>query len=131
MHHISIEFEMQPRVVFADPRVSENAHKIAFMRGPVVYCAEEKYNGKELKNIVVAKPLVIKESVSTEFGFDTVVLDVEAKRITPSGSAFMESTLYMNYEGSNEETTKLRLIPYSMWANRGEGEMCTYFSFVF
>lgn len=131
MHHISIEFEMQPRVVFADPRVSENAHKIAFMRGPVVYCAEEKDNGKELKNIVVAKPFVIKESVSTEFGFDTVVLDVEAKRITPSGSAFMESTLYMNYEGSNEETTKLRLIPYSMWANRGEGEMCTYFSFVF
>ena len=131
MHHISIEFEMQPRVVFADPRVSENAHKVAFMRGPVVYCAEEKDNGKELKNIVVAKPFVIKESVSTEFGFDTVVLDVEAKRITPSGSAFMESTLYMNYEGSNEETTKLRLIPYSMWANRGEGEMCTYFSFVF
>ena len=131
MHHISIEFEMQPRVVFADPRVSENAHKIAFMRGPVVYCAEEKDNGKELKNIVVAKPFVIKESVSTEFGFDTVVLDVEAKRITPSGSAFMESALYMNYEGLNEETTKLRLIPYSMWANRGEGEMCTYFSFVF
>ena len=131
IHHISIEFGMKPRVVFADPRVSENAHKIAFMRGPVVYCAEEKDNGKELKNIVVTKPFVINESVSTEFGFDTVVLDVEAKRITPSGSAFMESTLYMNYEGSNEEKMNLRLIPYSMWANRGEGEMCTYFSFVF
>ena len=131
IHHISIEFGMKPRVVFADPRVSENAHKIAFMRGPVVYCAEEKDNGKELKNIVVTKPFVINESVSTEFGFDTVVLDVEAKRITPSGSAFMESTLYMNYEGSNEEAMNLRLIPYSMWANRGEGEMCTYFSFVF
>ena len=131
IHHISIEFGMQPRVVFADQRVSENAHKIAFMRGPVVYCAEEKDNGKELKNIVVTKPFVIKESVSTEFGFDTVVLDVDAKRITPSGSGFMESTLYMNYEGSNEEKMNLRLIPYSMWANRGEGEMCTYFSFVF
>lgn len=131
IHHISIEFGMQPRVVFADPRVSENAHKIAFMRGPVVYCAEEKDNGKELKNIVVTKPFVINESVSTEFGFDTIVLDVEAKRITPSGSAFMESTLYMNYEGSNEEAMNLRLIPYSMWANRGEGEMCTYFIFVF
>lgn len=131
IHHISIEFGMQPRVVFADQRVSENAHKIAFMRGPVVYCAEEKDNGKELKDIVVTKPFVIKESVSTEFGFDTVVLDVDAKRITPSGSGFMESTLYMNYEGSNEEKMNLRLIPYSMWANRGEGEMCTYFSFVF
>ena len=131
IHHISIEFVMQPRVVFDDQKVSENAHKIAFMRGPVVYCAEEKDNGKELKNIVVTKPFVINESVSTEFGFDTVVLDVEAKRITPSGSGFMESTLYMNYEGSNEEKMNLRLIPYSMWANRGEGEMCTYFSFVF
>ena len=130
-HHISIEFDMQPRVVFADPRVSENAHRIAFMRGPVVYCAEEKDNGRGLKNIVVTKPFEIRESVSDEFGFDTIVLDVCAKRITPAGTGFMESTLYMNYESSNEESANLRLIPYSMWANRGEGEMCTYFSFVF
>jgi hypothetical protein len=128
-HNISIEFEMQPRSVFADPKVSENVHKIAFMRGPVVYCAEEKDNGKALKNIVVTKPFAIRESVSSEFGFDAVVLDVNAKRITPSGSGFMESTLYMNYESSNEESTALRLIPYSMWANRGEGEMSVYFNY--
>ena len=101
------------------------------MRGPVVYCAEEKDNGRGLKNIVVTKPFEIRESVSDEFGFDTIVLDVCAKRITPAGTGFMESTLYMNYESSNEESANLRLIPYSMWANRGEGEMCTYFSFVF
>ena len=130
-HHICIEFDMQPRAVFADPRVFENAHRIAFMRGPVVYCAEEKDNGRGLKNIVVTKPFEIRESVSDEFGFDTIVLDVCAKRITPAGTGFMESTLYMNYESSNEESANLRLIPYSMWANRGEGEMCTYFSFVF
>ena len=90
---------------------------------------KEKDNGKALKNIVVTKPFTIRESVSSEFGFDAVVLDVNAKRITPSGSGFMESTLYMNYESSNEESTALRLIPYSMWANRGEGEMSVYFNY--
>lgn len=128
-HHISIEFEMQPRAVFSNARVSENAHRIAFMRGPVVYCAEERDNGKNLKNIVVTKPFSISESVSGEFGFDTVVIEAAAKRITPSGSGFMESTLYMNYESSNEESVNLRLIPYSMWANRGEGEMSVYFNY--
>ncbi len=127
LHHLEIEFEMKSRAVFADPRVVEDEHKIAFMRGPVVYCAEEKDNGKNLRSYMIKKPFVIKEKPSSEFGFEAIVLDVDAKRVMPSGSEFMESRLYMNYEDAREEDATLRFIPYSLWANRGEGEMSVYF----
>ena len=126
-HHLEIEFEMKSRAVFADPRVVEDEHKIAFMRGPVVYCAEEKDNGKNLRSYMIKKPFVIKEKPGSEFGCEAIVLDVDAKKVIPSGSEFMESRLYMNYEDAREEDATLRFIPYSLWANRGEGEMSVYF----
>ena len=128
-HHISLELEMKPRVVFADKKVTEDANRIAVMRGPVVYCAEEKDNGKNLKGIIVKRPFEISESTISEFGTDTVALDLEAYRLMPSGSEFMESSLYMNFEDVEEEEKILRLIPYSLWANRGEGEMSVYFNY--
>ena len=128
-HHISLELEMKPRVVFADSRVAEDANRIAVMRGPVVYCAEEKDNGKNLKSIIVKRPFEISENISSEFGADAVVLDLKAYRLLPSGSEFMESSLYMNFEDAAEEEKVLRLIPYSLWANRGEGEMSVYFNY--
>ncbi|MBO7638135.1 MAG: glycoside hydrolase family 127 protein, partial [Treponema sp.] len=128
LHHISIDLEMKSRAVFADPRVVEDEHRIAFMRGPVVYCAEEKDNGKNLRQYQIKNPFVIKERLSDEFGFEAVLLDVDASRITPTGSQFMESRLYMNYEDIKKEDATLRFIPYSLWANRGEGEMSVYFN---
>ena len=78
-------------------------------------------------NIPRKNPFVIKERLSDEFGFEAILLDVDASRITPTGSEFMESRLYMNYEDIKEEDATLRFIPYSLWANRGEGEMSVYF----
>lgn len=129
VHKVNIQFELKSRAVFADPRVVEDEHKIAFMRGPVVYCAEEKDNGNNLRQYQIKNPFVIREELNSEFGFEAVLLDVDACRITPTGSEFMESRLYMNYEDIKKEDATLRFIPYSLWANRGEGEMSVYFDF--
>lgn len=126
-HDIELEFEVKPRVVFANPKVTEDAHKVAIMRGPIVYCAEEKDNGKNLKDYILVKPFDIKEEKSREFGFETILLEAAAKRTRPVGSPFIESSLYMNYEATEEEDARLKFIPYSLWANRGEGEMSVYF----
>ena len=127
LHHVSLELEMKPRAVFADPRVSEDAQKIAFMRGPVVYCAEEKDNGKNLKSIVISRPVDIKEKTDSEFGFESVSLEVSAARRSFEGAEFFESTLYRDYSDVREDPVDLKLIPYALWANRGEGEMSVYF----
>jgi len=127
LHHVSLELEMKPRAVFADPRVSEDAQKIAFMRGPVVYCAEEKDNGKNLKSIVISRPVDIKEKTDSEFGFESVSLEVSAARRSFEGAEFFESTLYKDYSDVSEDPVDLKLIPYALWANRGEGEMSVYF----
>ncbi|MCD7955994.1 MAG: glycoside hydrolase family 127 protein [Lachnospiraceae bacterium] len=43
-----LHFPMNVRLMSADPRVREDAGKVAVMRGPLVYCIEEADNGKDL-----------------------------------------------------------------------------------
>lgn len=123
---IDLSFDMTPRVICADPKVTEDTFKAAIMRGPVVYCAEEKDNGKGLRDFRLRQPFDIRESMTDEFGDETAVLDISASRITPSGQPALAGNLYMRYEKTDTEDRTLRLIPYALWANRGEGEMTVY-----
>ena len=125
---IEVEFKMKARAVCADKRVSEDAGKVAFMRGPIVYCAEEKDNGKGLKDYRISDAMDIVETETDEFGFRTVALEVGAEKLELQGEDFKESSLYKNFVKVNKEKKTLRFIPYSLWANRGEGEMSVYFS---
>ena len=123
---IDLEFEMTPRLVVADEKVSEDAGRCAVMRGPVVYCAEEADNGKMLREIHIKTPAKIKESITGEFGYDVTALSVKASRIKSEGEAISSTSLYKVYTGKTEENIDLKLIPYYLWANRGEGEMSVY-----
>ena len=128
MHHISIEFEMQPRVVFADPRVSENAHKIAFMRGPVVYCAEGVDNDGEVFSFSVDRNRLTlnKETPAQIGGFKAVADDLgEVFTVTAGGTSLTADdpdALFFT-EGYREVERELKLIPYFMWGNRGVNQM--------
>ena len=125
---ITLDFPMNPVVVAADPKVAEDDLKAAVMRGPVVYCGEEKDNGKALRQIFIKQPFDITEELSHEFGFETVVLNVKASRNTSvSSDPAFGSSLYRKFDSIKTADTTLRLIPYSLWANRGEGEMRVYF----
>ena len=96
------------------------------MRGPVVYCAEEADNGKALREIHIKTPAKIKESITGEFGYDVTTLSVKASRIKSEGEGISSTSLYKVYTGKTEENIDLKLIPYYLWANRGEGEMSVY-----
>ena len=45
---VELVLDMRPRRVYANPKVSADAGRIALQRGPLVYCAEEADNGKAL-----------------------------------------------------------------------------------
>ncbi|WEV42665.1 glycoside hydrolase family 127 protein [Bifidobacterium sp. ESL0682] len=49
----TFDFPMLVNMVAANPKVSEDAGKVAFMRGPIVYCAEERDNGDQLHRLHV------------------------------------------------------------------------------
>ena len=84
----------------ASERVREDIGKAAIMRGSVVYCLEEKDNGKNLHELLVDTDM--HASVSEGKICDTVVKMVETDgwRLTESGDA--EETLYHMYQKAAE-----------------------------
>ena len=123
---INLEFDMTAKVITADEKVVEDTGKVAIMRGPVVYCAEEADNGPALREIRIKTPVNITEAITKEFGVDAVKLTIKASRIRSKGSEIPSTTLYKAFEGFSSEDCNLTLIPYHLWANRGEGEMRVY-----
>ncbi|WP_420838191.1 glycoside hydrolase family 127 protein [Bifidobacterium santillanense] len=69
---VSFDFPMPVRMLKANPLVREDANKVAFSRGPITFCAEERDNGSNLHllHADVAKVLDDPESVRVdEFDF--------------------------------------------------------------
>lgn len=121
---VCLDFPMEPRVVMASNRVREDAGKVAFLRGPITYCAEEADNGKNLHLWSVAADEKTLEqqiqAVDWEIqGRKMKVLLVPGERETQDETA----TLYRAYQRRPAQPGTLKLIPYFAWANRGEGEM--------
>ena len=128
---IQLDFEMKPKLLVSDERVTENLGKVAVARGPIVYCAEEADNGKALGELSILGNEMegIEEVTIDTFGRSEVALDVPGVRKISSqtGSSFV-SSLYHTYSGVQNEKVKIRMIPYRLWANRGEGEMRVHLS---
>ncbi len=121
---VLFDFEMKPRFYQADDRVRDDIGKIAVKKGPVVYCAEEADNGKNLHlfRVLASQPI---EETETEIQNQKLpALYVAAEKKT----AVKETgQLYTEYEKPVYEKARLKMIPYFAWANRGENEMAVWF----
>ncbi len=119
---VTLTLDMPVALVRANPRVSEDAGKVAVMRGPIVYCLEEADNGKHLHlaRLGGARP----EDFSCAWRPDELggimALSCPGARETDAG--WDAATLYADRAVESERAT-LRFIPYYAWANRGVGEM--------
>lgn len=120
---VDYEMKMQPAVIAADPRVSENAGRVALMRGPVVYCAEGVDNAElmgrtgTLDDILLAPDMQF--DLDYDKGLDAPVITAHALCHTPT------STLY-SPEPLPTEPVKVRFVPYYAFANRGETDMLVW-----
>lgn len=123
---IDLDFEMIPRLIIADENVAEDAGKVAVVKGPVVYCAEEADNGKALREIKIKTPANLTEEITGEFGYDVIKIKADAVRVKSTGEGISSTYLYKVYKEQTVEDMALTLIPYYLWANRGEGEMSVY-----
>ena len=123
---INLNFEMKPEVVIADSKVTEDIGRYAVVRGPIVFCMEEKDNGKNLRGISLNTDATIKEETTDEFGLPVTVLQCEGYRTVPKQADHYISRLYQKFDGIEKKPQNIRLIPYRLWANRGEGEMSVF-----
>jgi hypothetical protein len=114
---VRLIFPMPVERIRAHPRVTYDAGCVALQRGPVVFCAEQADNGPQLGLLVLPKaaPLQARFDAGTLGG--TMVIEGPAMRVVPA-----DDRLYSTAEPTTESAT-LKVVPYCLWNNRGEGEM--------
>lgn len=129
---LELDLPMPVERVEANPLVEELVGQVALRRGPVVYCLESA-------DLPQAKPgpaikvmdVVVPDSADLVARFDrrllggVAVLDGEVK-VRPQGD--WNGRLYRTVgtdEGASRKV-RARFVPYSVWGNRGAGEMSVW-----
>ena len=114
---LAFEFAMEPRRIYPSPRISADSGKVAFMRGPLVYCAEGADNPGGVLNLRVkrdAEPRLLPFCKDELFGVQK--LAVAGRRVADGGELYTDAR-------PDEADCDITLVPYYAWANRGENEM--------
>ena len=120
---IEVSFQMRAQFIAANPRVAEDCGRVAVVRGPLVYCAEQVDNFRYLDTFRVSPDEPIREEKLDLFG-GIVALAVQGSRLDVS--AWDEDDLYRPADAASEIPCEMKLIPYFLWNNRGEGELLTW-----
>ena len=115
--HISLDFEMKPRFVYANEKVWQDAGRKAVEYGPFVMCAEEAENGGALAAVEIAS--LARAEVSSDAS-DGVHVIVPAARLCSDGALY-------SYLPPEKRAFRLVLKPYYTWANHGENDMQVWF----
>lgn len=122
-HTVTLDFDVHPHWVAANDRVRADAGKTALVKGPVVYCLEEKDNGNLLSQVCVKANEEVKEEAAPE----GLVGNLPA--LTYPGMRLKNAGLGDRLYGAlriEKEAALLTAIPYCLWNNRGEGEMLVW-----
>lgn len=143
---VTFDFPMPVRILAANPNVREDAGKVAFVRGPIVFCAEGVDNGDDLHllhvdaaAVAAALDAVRVERTVFHAGADGLdekgtgeVEPVERDIVRLTVPGWREAgddaggPLYAAWRPAARRTVAVTLIPYFAWANRGENEMTVW-----
>jgi hypothetical protein len=122
---INLHLPMPVRRVECHPYVAENAGRVALMRGPLLYCAEQTDNpGVDLRDLLLEsrEPTVCFEP---DLLGGVAVVQGEARSAAPGEG--WEDHLYRTVrprEGDKRTVaTRVTVVPYYAWANREPGAM--------
>ncbi|MEP6466296.1 MAG: beta-L-arabinofuranosidase domain-containing protein [Parafilimonas sp.] len=110
---ISFEYAMPVMEISSKKEVLYDNDRIAFQRGPIVYCVEGADNNNEAWNIVLKQNEGVQAINYKVLNEDVIALQTTATIIQPSASG--------NTLQSTEKT--ITAIPYYTWCNRGKNQM--------
>jgi len=116
---VSLSFDLKPRVVRSLSKVRYNVQRACVFRGPLLYCIESIDNGPYLNQILMNQDQKLEE-VDDELFEGCISITGDMIRLNDSTDVL--------YSSSKPELhkTKVKLIPYFLWANRGENEMLVW-----
>jgi len=99
---------------------NSNVGKAAVMRGPIVYCAEQADNVEGVFHLRLPRTPVFSEIQAFIDNGSVALITLGTKAI------YADSDSLYQYQLPKWEETDITLIPYYLWANRGEEEMQVY-----
>jgi DUF1680 family protein len=117
---VSIRLAMPVTVNMANPAVREDLYQVAVSRGPIVYCMEEADNGKDLHLISLDDTPNFSLEYKSDFLGRVTLIDADALVYK---NDWQGKRLYAEAAKPEYTKTRIKLIPYYTWANRGSGEM--------
>ncbi|MCE5327679.1 MAG: glycoside hydrolase family 127 protein [Planctomycetaceae bacterium] len=119
---VTLSLAMPVERVEANPKVRQDAGRVALQRGPVVYCLEEADNGRDLSAIALPKDAKFTLGKCPE-ELGSVPM-IKAGALRPDAAEWNDD-LYRPAGGMTKAVT-LKAIPYYLWANRTPGEMLVW-----
>ncbi|WP_297087995.1 glycoside hydrolase family 127 protein [uncultured Draconibacterium sp.] len=125
---VELDLPMKAVLIEANPLVEETRNQVAVKRGPVVYCLESPdiEDGKRIFDYKIPAEITF-ETRETKIANATMIV-LEGELIT-SSPAEWENTLYRAVAKEKLQKTKIKLIPYYAWNNRGPSEMSVWIPF--
>jgi DUF1680 family protein len=121
---VTLAMPMEAKLMESNPLVEETRNQVAVQRGPVVYCLESPD--------VPAGRSIFDLSIPTNAKFDAVPVTIEGSKVVLlEGKADVVDNKWGNQlyrEAKDKEwlRTKIRLVPYYAWGNRGHSEMTVW-----
>ena len=122
---IDLDLQMDTELIEANPLSEETFGQVAVKRGPIVYCLEsvDLPRGVKPLDISLSSDIKLRARFDRRLLGGIVLLEGTALARTNSN---WTGQLYRELKPTKPTPIKLRLIPYSLWANRGESEMSVW-----
>lgn len=114
---VELLLDMSVQRIYANTAVRADANCVALMRGPIVFCLEQKDNGPQLSALRLPRQESIRVKPIHEGVLEgMLMLEAEGIRLTSGQELYSD-------QPPSKNSARIRVIPYFAWGNRGEGEM--------
>ncbi len=117
---VELSFDMEPQVVHANLAVTDDRGRVAFQRGPLVYCMEQLDQAVAAEDAPGFPRYTAQLSGTTAAHYQpdlldgVVVLEHPGAWLPASASTLYQASL----PGGEPHPTSLRMVPYYAWSNR-------------
>jgi DUF1680 family protein len=122
---VDLELPMPVRLMQANPLVEEDINQVAIQRGPIVYCLEspDLPAGVKISDVFIPSDIKLASRYDSRLLAGVVVL--EGKALTRQNDKW-SNQLYRELRPDDFKPINIKLIPYSVWQNRGKSEMSVW-----
>ncbi|MCO8243570.1 beta-L-arabinofuranosidase domain-containing protein [Haladaptatus sp. AB643] len=120
---VTLTFDQPIVRMESHPNVSDDAGRLAFQRGPIVYCVEDVDIDRSVFHLRIPEDGSVVATYEADLLDGVVALDGDARVVTTDG---WEDTLYREHTGDDLADVEFRAVPYYSWDNRDPGAMLVW-----